>query len=103
MPVKPKTYTQRLYDTGRLKREVETRPSSFKRGYNTYWKRVRLVKLQQDPLCVKCNEKGRMTPATEVDHIVPLRKGGTHKGDNLQSLCKSCHSKKTMTERNRGY
>ena len=38
--------------------------------------------------------------ATDVDHIVP------HRGDarllydenNLQSLCKSCHSRKTATE-----
>jgi len=36
--------------------------------------------------------------AAEVDHIVPLARGGTHDLANLQPLCKSCHSKKTMRE-----
>jgi len=46
---------------------------------------------------VKCREKGKLTPATVVDHIVP------HRGDpilfwdekNWQPLCKDCHGVKT--------
>ena len=30
----------------------------------------------------------------EVDHIVPLAKGGTNAPGNLQLLCKSCHGTK---------
>ena len=53
----------------------------------------------QHPICVKCG-----APATEVDHIIP------HKGDknlfwnvgNWQSLCHSCHSRKTMNELRNG-
>lgn len=30
----------------------------------------------------------------EVDHIVPLCKGGTNASGNLQLLCKSCHGTK---------
>ena len=41
-------------------------------------------------------------PATEVDHIIPLRHGGGNKLENLQSLCKSCHSSKTAVENNWG-
>ncbi|WP_343073149.1 HNH endonuclease signature motif containing protein [Salicibibacter cibarius] len=60
--------------------------------------------LRRNPLCVHCEEDGLLTPATEVDHIVP------HKGDkelfwdsenNWQSLCKSCHSIKTNKEMDR--
>ena len=36
--------------------------------------------------------------ATEVDHIVPKSAGGTDAMDNLQALCKSCHSRKTAKE-----
>lgn len=36
--------------------------------------------------------------ATEVDHIQPLSRGGGHGWDNLQALCKSCHSKQTARE-----
>lgn len=59
-----------------------------------------------EPFCRSCAERGERTKATEVDHIIP------HKGDmrlfsdknNLQSLCKRCHSRKTLAEikQNRG-
>lgn len=32
--------------------------------------------------------------APEIDHIVPLSRGGTHDRSNLQCLCKSCNSSK---------
>ena len=41
---------------------------------------------------------GTTRVATEVDHIQPLSRGGGHEWDNLQALCKSCHSKKTARE-----
>lgn len=31
-----------------------------------------------------------------MDHIVPLAQGGTNDTSNLQTLCRSCHSKKTV-------
>lgn len=37
--------------------------------------------------------------ATEVDHKVTIAAGGARLEDsNLQSLCKSCHSRKTALE-----
>lgn len=40
-------------------------------------------------------------PASEVDHIVPLRQAPERKYDlaNLQPLCRSCHSTKTGRDR----
>lgn len=34
----------------------------------------------------------------EVDHIVPLWKGGSNQLANLQVLCCKCHKTKTLTE-----
>ncbi|MBN2561828.1 MAG: HNH endonuclease [Phycisphaerae bacterium] len=36
-----------------------------------------------------------VAPATEVNHVTPLRRGGTNARDNLQPLCKVRHSRKT--------
>lgn len=39
-----------------------------------------------------------ITVATEVDHIVPLHKGGADKWHNLQGLCHDCHEDKTRAD-----
>lgn len=41
---------------------------------------------------------GKITPAEEVHHILPLSKGGTHVESNLMALCKRCHSEITARE-----
>lgn len=33
--------------------------------------------------------------AAEVDHIIPISRGGTHTWDNVQTLCKICNVKKS--------
>jgi 5-methylcytosine-specific restriction endonuclease McrA len=48
-----------------------------------------------------CLAKGRVTPATERDHIVPLSQGGTDTDDNVQGLCHECHKAKSQKEMNR--
>ena len=35
-----------------------------------------------------------MTKELSIDHIVPLCRDGTHDEANLQTLCRSCNSKK---------
>lgn len=68
------------------------RGSSCKLGYGRAWQRLRKQHLAQHPLCVECGGV-----ATVCDHITPHR--GDHvllmSYDNLQSLCASCHSRKT--------
>lgn len=68
--------------------------SSTQRGYGYKWQKARLRFLTENPLCCYCQEQGRVTPATVVDHKIP------HQGDqdlfwsrdNWQPLCTSCHS-----------
>ena len=76
-------------------REVDERPSAALRGYDRRWRRLRRMVLAREPLCRVCGEKGMLTPATQVDHIVPLADGGDNAFENLQSLCATCHSQKT--------
>lgn len=35
----------------------------------------------------------------DVDHIIPIANGGKNTVDNLQAICKSCHSEKTRVEK----
>lgn len=65
------------------------------------WRKVRSLKLSADPLCEECKRQGRIKEASMVDHIVPIKKGGARLDmDNLQSLCRPCHNRKTATEHN---
>jgi len=66
------------------------RPSAAKRGYDRKWRMIRAVFLKKHPDCVGCNQ-----PATEVDHIISLRKGGSNAWGNLRPYCKRCDSAKT--------
>lgn len=69
--------------------------------YTAAWRELRQIQLIKEPFCRMCAADGRRVYATDVDHIRP------HRGDpalfsdagNLQSLCHSCHSKKTAAER----
>jgi hypothetical protein len=59
---------------------------------------IRRLFLSRNPLCVKCQEQGRIRAATEVDHVKPLHAGGADTDANKQALCKDCHRAKTNTE-----
>jgi 5-methylcytosine-specific restriction protein A len=51
------------------------------------------------PLCQECEKKGLIKPMKIVDHIKPISKGGEpFDWDNLQSLCETCHNRKTAIE-----
>ncbi|MGI5196945.1 HNH endonuclease [Streptomyces sp. CA-288835] len=61
------------------------------------WERhIRPRALARDAFaCVVCGERERL----EVDHVVPIAKGGTWTLDNAQTLCKPCHDAKTLRDR----
>lgn len=80
-------------------RSAEHKASTSERGYGTAWQKLRLMQLNRCPVCEECQANGRTTPGHHVDHIVPLSAGGQHELSNLQTLCASCHSRKTNRER----
>ena len=64
------------------------------------WQRTRIAFLADHPLCMWCTERGLLVPAVDVDHIIPIAKGGAwFSTDNLQALCHACHSKKTASDK----
>lgn len=81
---------------------AEDRPQDHNYYGTARWKKLRAMQLAREPLCRMCREQGKRTIATVADHIKPRDKGGEDSLDNLQSLCQSCHSKKSMLERGRG-
>ncbi len=73
--------------------------STTQRGLGWQWQRVRRLALERDcGLCQVCARAGRITQATEVDHITPRAKGGTDELANLQSICQPCHERKTAAD-----
>ena len=84
-----------------LKVSRETRGTTSQQGYGSMWQKIRKIHLLNHPLCVNCKTHGIVKPAKEVHHIVELKQGGTNENDNLQSLCKSCHSKRTRMSKSR--
>lgn len=74
------------------------------RLYNHKWRRQRELFLYTNPLCVMCEQMGRVEAATVVDHIEP------HKGSeglfwdvsNWQSLCKHHHDSAKQEQEHRG-
>jgi 5-methylcytosine-specific restriction protein A len=49
-----------------------------------------------------CEAAGRVTLATQRDHIKPLAEGGADDQSNEQGLCHACHEGKSEAERLRG-
>jgi 5-methylcytosine-specific restriction protein A len=76
-------------------------PASQAPGYRIRGRRlqeIRQAHLRMNPLCVLCADKGVHRAAMEVDHILPLHRGGTDTEDNRQGLCPECHRDKSSAE-----
>ena len=62
------------------------------------WRRTRELVIRRDGFqCVKCLSLGPL----EVDHIIPVAKGGSWEPSNLQTLCSECHRLKTIADSRR--
>lgn len=95
-PTCPKPATYR----GRCREHATKRDRDINRaGYRIYrskrWQITRRKQLFDHPLC-QCDDPSCQLIATDVDHIVPLERGGDPwNPKNLRSLAKGCHSRIT--------
>lgn len=88
---------QRQYNDRRKRDPVLSARDKFYKSRQ--WRKIRQIVLHADPFCVHCRQDGRMVLATNVDHIIPIARGGSATNlENLQGLCDSCHSRKTARE-----
>jgi 5-methylcytosine-specific restriction endonuclease McrA len=55
------------------------------------WRRIRAVVLARDQYVCRLEYPGCTGHATDVDHVLPLRFGGTHDLANLRAACASCN------------
>ena len=74
------------------------RGSASSRGYDRTWQKLRLAKLQANPLCEcdDCKRTGAVIAADVVDHIDG--NAWNRDWDNLRSMCKSHHDRRTARE-----
>lgn len=72
---------------------------------STRWRRLRAATLAEHPLCVRCKERGLLTPASEVHHRQPVETGRNfiekhrlaYDPANLMPLCHECHRREHDT------
>ena len=65
------------------------------------WRMTRKFYIKDNPLCEMCKRKSppETTAGQCVDHIKPISMGGHQtSSSNLQTLCNSCHAKKSSLE-----
>lgn len=80
--------------------DLKTRDGKQTFYHSREWSYIRSVKLNKDTLCEECLKKGRYVPATDVHHLIDIDDCPTYDNaldiDNLESLCKQCHSTITI-------
>jgi 5-methylcytosine-specific restriction protein A len=55
------------------------------------WPAIRARVLREQPICAECASARSVV----CDHIVSRAAGGSDRRENLQGLCRPCHSRKT--------
>jgi 5-methylcytosine-specific restriction endonuclease McrA len=70
-----------------------------RRYYTARWRRLRRKVLARDyGLCQQCRREGRVETGNQIDHIIRAeeRPDLFYSLENLETLCGSCHSTKTI-------
>ena len=80
------------------------RGTPAQRGYDHRWRKVRHWYLRREPLCEDCLDEGIVNAEhLEVDHIIPIavRPDLRLNVDNLRTLCRQHHKRKTDADKRR--
>lgn len=92
----------RMFGHKTTSKRKDYRKPAHKRGYDKRWERLRDDFIADHPLCEHCKRVGETTAAKEVDHIIEFEGLDDPRRldrDNLQSLCRRCHAKKTAKDK----
>ena len=88
--------------TGSMRKRKEGEPTDDRREAKRFysrksWLTIRRSKLRANPYCEVCLETGTYTDATEVHHKTDrvADQDQAFEWDNLQSICKPCHSRES--------
>jgi 5-methylcytosine-specific restriction protein A len=67
--------------------------TTTQRGYGADWQELSERYRRNYPLCEDCLKQGKVTPSSEVHHIVPISVDSTLRlvWTNLVALCRKCH------------
>ena len=91
-------YNEKRRERLRGKKRIRKKTPWSRWYWTNTWKKLSKQFLRENPKCCKCAE-----PSTEVDHIFSWdRSGDFWDYANWQAMCKSCHAKKTNSERSEG-
>lgn len=71
--------------------------NNYKHKRNVSESKKKYIASQQRWQCGHCNNL--LDNTYEVDHIIPLYKGGTNELHNLTALCRNCHGVKTFKDK----
>lgn len=101
MPTKPKPVKRPWMRQATSNHQGRTAPN--RHVYDTQrWRKLSKAYRQANPLC-ECEECETLTVpliAEVVDHKTPINQGGDpYSWDNLQSMNKKCHNKKSAKEK----
>jgi len=87
------------HERQRQQDDRHVRGSATDRGYDHAWQAVRAAYARAHPWCEPCLARGYRVPVQIVDHRIPLTQGGARLDPrNLESQCRSCHTRKTWHE-----
>jgi len=67
---------------------------------NQPWRKLRIKKLKQNPLCEVCQKSGHIKEGKVIDHHLPRRFWPEHslRLENLTTMCESHHNQKSRLE-----
>ena len=97
---KPHKTIKKKWDNNRKRNRTEKEKLRVKLYNNKKWKKLREGYLISHPLCEKCSEQDKVTPATDVHHInSPFDDGLTEEErigrlmdiHNIIAICHRCH------------
>jgi 5-methylcytosine-specific restriction protein A len=89
----------KAYENTRSRQSHSKRREAIARGNNAAARLKSVVKRAGQGECNSCH-KTYLASAIDIDHVLPLAKGGEDIDENVQCLCRPCHRLKTREDFN---